>query len=208
MYKKQTYDWLEIASKLQAIAQAGLEFGHSEFDRERYEQIRRISVEIVSHYTEYGEEKVKNLFASENGYATPKVDVRAVIFKDDHILMVRERMDGKWALPGGWADQHLTLRENLIKEAKEEAGVNVVPRKVVAIYDRKMHNYPPIAYGCYKIFVECELNGGSFRSNIETTGSGFFGLDELPQLSTERNTIDQIEHCFRARAEDYSIPFD
>ncbi|HYW96670.1 MAG TPA: NUDIX hydrolase [Bacteroidales bacterium] len=208
MNKKNTFNWLDVASRLQAIAQAGLVYGHSEFDRDRYEQLRQISMEIMAHYTTYEEDIIKDLFASDTGYPTPKVDVRAAIFKDGKILMVRERLDGKWSLPGGWADQHLTIKENLVKESVEEAGVNVIPKKLLAVFDRKLHNYPPIAHGCYKIFVECEYTGGGFAANTETTGSGFFGLDELPPLSTERNTMDQIEHCFMARETENNIPFD
>ncbi len=206
--KKNTFDWLEVAARLQAIAQAGLEYGHSEFDRERYSQLRQISIDIVGHYTHYENGEIKELFASDTGYPTPKVDVRAVIFKESRILMVRERLDGKWSLPGGWADQHLTIRENLIKEAKEEAGVEIIPRTLLAVYDRKRHNYPPISHGCYKIFVECELVKGDFEANIETTGSGFFSLDDLPPLSTERNTRDQIEHCFKNHGKPNTVFFD
>ncbi len=189
MDKKNTFNWLEVASKLQAIAQAGLEYGHSAFDRERYEQLRRISMDILAHHTGYEQEIIRDLFASDTGYPTPKVDVRAAIFRDDRILLVKERLDGMWSMPGGWADQHLTIRENLVKESIEEAGVEVIPRKLLAIFDRKLHNYPPIAHGCYKIFVECDLKGGRFTANTETTESGFFGLGELPPLSTGRNTI-------------------
>ncbi len=201
-------NWLEIAARLQAIAQAGLEYGHSEFDRDRYSQLRQISVDIVARYTGDEMERITDLFASDTGYPTPKVDVRAAIFNDNRILLVHERLDGHWSLPGGWADQHLTIRQNLIKESKEEAGVDVIPVKILGIYDRKLHNYPPIAHGCYKIFVECELKGGTFAANIETTGSGFFGLEDLPPLSSGRNTKEQIEYCFKARKDNNTIFFD
>jgi ADP-ribose pyrophosphatase YjhB (NUDIX family) len=202
------YKWIETAQRLQAIAQAGLEFCHTDFDRDRYEQIRQISVEIIENHSEYEEQEVVDLFASATGYPTPKVDVRAVIFNDDKILMVKEKVDGKWSLPGGWADQHLSLSENLVKESYEEAGVEVTPGKLISILDRNKRNYPPIPHGCYKIFVECELKGGSFTKNTETSDAGYFSLDEIPPLSTERITKEQLEMCFEARSSDWKVIFD
>src|SRR6056297_1702027 len=135
--ERNTFDWLEIAQKLQTITQAGLEYGHNQFDVDRYEQLRNISIDIMEHYTEFDREEIRRLFTSEKGYPTPKVDIRAAIFQDNKILMVKEKMDGHWALPGGWADQDLTIRENLIKEAMEEAGAKIKPLQVLAIQDRK-----------------------------------------------------------------------
>ncbi len=208
MKSRKKPGWLEIASRLQAIAQAGLEFGHSEYDRERYAQLRQISIDIIKDHTEYEEEMIRELFASETGYPTPKVDVRAAIFRGDSILLVKEKVDGKWSLPGGWADQHLTIKENLVKESMEEAGVEVIPRKILGIFDRRIHNYPPIPYGCYKIFVECELLHGEFTANTETSESGFFSPDEIPPLSSGRNTAEQVEYCFRARNASNDVWFD
>ena len=202
------FQWLDIAIRLQSIAQAGLEYGHNDFDRDRYEQIKMISAEIMGNYGNYSSKKINGLFTHQSGYPTPKVDVRAVIFNSDKILLVKEKMDGKWSMPGGWADQHLNISENLIKESKEEAGVDVRPEKVLALLDRKKHNYPPIPFGCYKIFVKCELLGGEFEGNTETSDSGFFSLDNLPPLSTERVTEEQIHLCFKNRDIPKLIPFD
>jgi ADP-ribose pyrophosphatase YjhB (NUDIX family) len=207
MTKKQ-YNWLDTASRLQAIAQAGLEFCHSDYDRDRYQQIRDISIEIIENYTEYEQEEIISFFASDKGYPTPKVDVRAAIFKDQKILMVKEKTDGKWSLPGGWADQHLSLSENIIKESKEEAGVNVEPVRIISVLERKRHNTPPIPFGCYKIFVLCHLKGGEFTENTETSDSGYFPFDELPKLSTERNTYEQIRDCFDSQRNDWEVIFD
>lgn len=191
--------WLEYAKKLQAIAQAGLTYSKDKYDIERFEQIRDISIDIISNYTEMEHEKVRNLFANETGYQTPKVDVRGAIFKDGKILLVKEKIDGLWALPGGWADVDLSLKENVIKEAKEEAGVEIEPKRIIAVLDRKKHNSPPMPYGIYKIFVECDFLDGQFEENIETAESGFFALDNLPPLSIGRNTQEQIEMCFNIR---------
>jgi ADP-ribose pyrophosphatase YjhB (NUDIX family) len=205
---QKEYHWLELARRLQSIAQAGLEYCHTDYDRDRYQQIREISTEIIEHYSDYSREDIIRFFASDDGYPTPKVDVRAAIFKDDKILMVREKSDGKWSLPGGWADQHLTLSENLIKESYEEAGVKVEPGKVIAILDRNKRNTPPIPHGCYKIFVHCDLKSGSFNENTETSDSAFYSLEELPELSTERNTSEQIEICFRSLKEKWKVLYD
>lgn len=202
------FKWIETAQRLQAIAQAGLEFCHTDFDRDRYKQIREISTEIIENYSSYEKQEVIDFFASATGYPTPKVDVRAVIFKDDEILMVKEKVDGKWSLPGGWADQHLSLSENLVKESFEEAGVDVIPGKLICILDRNKRNYPPIPHGCYKIFVECILQGGSFSKNTETSDAGYFTLDTLPPLSTERITREQLEMCYEARSDDWKVLFD
>jgi ADP-ribose pyrophosphatase YjhB (NUDIX family) len=202
------FQWLDIAIRLQAIAQAGLEYYHNDFDRDRYEQIRMISAEIIENHSQFSKEKINDIFKVQTGYPTPKVDVRAVIFNLDKILLVKEKLDGKWSMPGGWADQHLNISENLIKESKEEAGVDVKPEKVLALFDRKKHNSPPIPFGCYKIFVKCVLLGGEFERNTETSDSGFFSLDNLPPLSKERITEEQIRICFENRDIPNLIPFD
>ncbi len=205
---KNTYPWLDTARKLQAIAQTGLEYCENEFDRDRYRQIREISLEIMEKLTEYELSEIVPFFSSADGYPTPKVDVRAAIFREDTILMVREKMDGRWSLPGGWADQHLSLRENVIKESKEEAGVDVEPVSIVAIHDRDIRNYPPLPHGCYKIFVECTLLGGRFEENPEISSAGYFRFKELPPLSTERITEDQIRMCFEHRGRKLPTEFD
>jgi ADP-ribose pyrophosphatase YjhB (NUDIX family) len=191
--------WLQYAKKLQALAQAGLEYSNDKYDLERFEEIRNISVDIMNNYSDIEKEKIEDLFAGEKGYQTPKVDVRAAVFKNNKILLVREKIDGLWTLPGGWADVDLSLRENLIKEAEEEAGVEIKPKKVIAILDRKRHNTPPNPYGIYKIFVECSFISMDFKENLETYEAAFFLEDNLPSLSTSRTTEDQIGMCFKSK---------
>jgi ADP-ribose pyrophosphatase YjhB (NUDIX family) len=191
--------WLEWAARLQSIAQAGLTFGENQYDLDRYTQIRNLSVEILQEYTEVDSEKIKDLFASETGYQTPKVDVRAAVFKDDKILMVREKIDGAWSLPGGWADVNTSVSESAVRECLEEAGADVVPVRIVAVQMANRHNNHLFPYTIYKIFVECNLIRNSFKANTETLEAGIFSLASLPPLSKERNTREQIEMCFRAR---------
>ena len=200
--------WLDWAMKLQSIAQAGLFYGKDVYDRERYEQIRDISAEMLSYRSELPVETVKTLFCNEVGYQTPKLDTRAAIFQNGKILLVQEN-NGTWALPGGWVDLFESIRSNTEKEVKEEAGLDVRASRIIAIQDRDKHNQPRYAYGVCKVFVLCELLGGRFEENIETIGFSYFGLDELPRLATEKNTKEQIEMCFTAfRAERWDTLFD
>ena len=195
--------WLEYAKKLQSIAQAGLTYSENKYDRERFEEIRDISIDIIHTYTEIEHEKIRSLFANENGYQTPKIDVRAAIFKDGKILMVKEQIDGLWALPGGWADVDCSLMENVVKESREEAGVDVDPKRVIGIFDRRKKYVCPMPYGIYKIFVECDYVDGEFQQNIETSDAKFFNLDNLPSLSLNRNTKEEIKLCFDVRQKEF-----
>lgn len=200
--------WLDWAVKLQAIAQSGLHYGKDKFDLERYEQIRDIAAEMISYKTEIPIDKVKDLFCNEFGYQTPKLDTRAAIFKDNKILLVKES-NGKWSMPGGWVDVDLSLKESAIKEVWEEAGLKVTADKMIAIQDREKHNLPVYAYKICKVFVQCTVIEGNFQKNIETTDSGYFGLEELPELSEEKNTVDQIKMCFDAyHDENWKVMFD
>lgn len=193
----KTEKWLEWAIELQSLAQAGLTYGKDIYDKERYERIRDISAEILSYKTDIAVEKVKNLFCNEVGYQTPKLDTRAAIFEHEKILLVKE-ISGKWSLPGGWVDVNVSVKENTIKEVKEESGLDVTADRIIAIQDRAKHNLPVYAYGVCKIFVLCSVISGQFEKNIETTEFGYFGKNELPELATEKNTKEQIEMCFNA----------
>ena len=190
--------WLDWAKRLQSIAQAGLEYSRDKYDVERFYQIRDISVEILEEYTETSSEKIKELFCNETGYQTPKVDIRAAIFVGNEILLVKESIDGRWSMPGGWAESNLSVKENAVKEVKEEAGLNVIAERLIAVLDRSKHIDEVSPYGIYKIFVLCKLLGGEFVPNIETEESGLFKVDDLPELSTGRNTKEQIEMCYTA----------
>lgn len=208
MNKNQQPEWLEWAKELQFIAQAGLTYSKDAFDIERFERIREISAEIVSRQTGLPLEKVKDLFCNEEGFQTPKLDTRAAIFKDNKILLVKEK-NGTWSLPGGWVDVNQTIKSNTIKEVKEEAGLDVEATRIIAVQDRNLHNLPPYAYNVCKVFVLCEAQGGDFQPNIETIESGYFSLDEIPPLAEEKNNKEQIEMCFAAyRDKDWVVQFD
>ncbi|MEF2965325.1 NUDIX hydrolase [Paenibacillus sp. M1] len=200
--------WLEWAKQIQAISQAGLAYSKDIYDLERFQMLRDLSVEILSKYTGVETERVKALFANETGYATPKVDVRGVVFRDDKILLVRERIDGAWALPGGWADIGLSPKEVAVKEVKEEAGLEVSPVRLLGVLDKKFHDHPPEAFHVYKMFILCEITGGAAQAGMETLQVGFFAEDELPPLSVERNTPKQIQWLFEARNSRHDVWLD
>ena len=200
--------WLAWAVELQSLAQAGLTYGKDGFDLERYARIREISAEILAHMTGLPVEKVTGLFCNETGYQTPKLDTRAAVFQDGKILLVRER-DGRWALPGGWCDVNVSGGENTVKEVKEEAGLDVIPRRIIAVQDRAKHNLPVYAYGVCKIFVQCDAAGGQFTPNLETTEARYFPPDQLPPLAEEKNTPAQVALCFEAyRSDTWATHFD
>lgn len=194
---RRTSPWLDWAVELQAMGQAGLTYSEDPFDRERFQRLRDIAAEMLSYKTELPLETVKDLFCCETGYQTPKLDTRAAIIQDGKILLVRENT-GKWSLPGGWVDVNVSVMENVVKEAREEAGLEVAPWRVVAVQDREKHNRPVYAWRVCKIFVLCTVVGGEFQSNIETTASEYFSLDELPPLAEEKTTEEQIRMCFDA----------
>jgi ADP-ribose pyrophosphatase YjhB (NUDIX family) len=192
-------DWLAIAKRLQAIAQSGLYFTESQYDRDRYQEISDISVDILHKLTDEPIEKINALFASErDGYQTPKVDIRAVIFNEQgEILLVKEKADGKWALPGGWADVGCTPKEVAIKEVREETGLIVSVLRVLAIMDKRCHPHPIQPWYVYKIFILCEKTSGElYHGTTETSAVAYFDKDHIPELSEDRNTAGQIKLMF------------
>ena len=201
--------WLKWAIEIQSLAQAGLAYTGNVYDIERYERLREISAEMIKEKSNIKLEKVKDLFCNETGYQTPKIDTRAVIFKDNKILLTHEK-SGTWSLPGGWCDVLESVKSNTIKEVKEETGLDVEGVKVISIQDRNKHNKPVYAYGICKIFVLCNVIGGEFAENIETTEIKYFSLDEIPEnLAEEKTNREQIEMCFKAVSnENWQVEFD
>ena len=201
--------WLHWAIEIQSLAQAGLAYTSNVYDIERYERLREISAEMISEKTNIPTEKVEELFCNESGYQTPKLDTRAAVFKENKILLTHEN-NGTWSLPGGWVDVLESIKSNTEKEVKEETGLDVEAVKVIAIQDRNKHNIPVYAYGVCKVFVLCELIGGSFEENIETTEINYFSLNEIPEnLAKEKTTKEQIEMCFEAyKNKNWQTQFD
>ena len=203
--------WLQWAKELQAIAQIGLTYSStSHFDVERYNRIREIAAEILASSGDVGSDEVLEVLQREEGYATPKVDVRGVVFRDDEILLVRETSDGRWTLPGGWADVNQTARDAVAREVFEESGYRVAPSKLLAVFDRSRHEHTPsFPFHVYKIFILCRLIGGEPKTSYETSAVEFFGEDALPELSTSRVTVAQIRRMFEhLRQPDLPTDFD
>lgn len=201
--------WQKWAIEIQSLAQAGLAYTDNVYDIERYERLRSIAAEMMAEKSGLGVEKVKGLFCNETGYQTPKIDTRGVIFKDGKLLLVHEN-NGTWALPGGWCDVLESVESNTVKEIREETGLTARAVRLLAVQDRNKHNKPAYAYGVCKIFVQCEIIGGKFEENIETTEMKYFGADELPEnLAEEKTSRDQLEMCFKAYADDnWQTQFD
>ncbi len=199
--------WLTMGRELRAIAQIGLAFTKDPFDRQRFERIRELAASLIAEGSDADTAKILDLFARDAGYATPKVDVRGAAFQDGRLLLVREISDGRWTLPGGWADVNQTPAECVVREVYEESGFESRVRKLAAVHDYRTRNPPRHVDSIYKLFFLCELTGGSARASEETSESAFFGRNELPPLSLGRSTPDQIELMFR-HAEEPGLPTD
>jgi len=184
---------LKIARRVQSIAQAGLHYAENDFDRQRYDELRELSVQLASDLTDTEINKIRGLFTDDTGFQTPKVDVRAVVQKDGRILLVKERSDGRWSLPGGFADINYSPKEVAVKEVAEETGLEVKATRLLAVIDTDRHNFPPLEFHYYKIIILCDLIGGELRGSCETEEAQFFDPDDLPELSEKRNTPELFE---------------
>ena len=188
--------WLACAKRIQAIAQAGITYSVNDYDLERYQELREISATLIADLSHEKIEVVLDLFKQEVGYQTPKVDVRGVVFKEGKILMIQEKADNCWSLPGGWADVGYSPAEVAVKEVGEESGLKVAAKRLLGILDKKFHDHPPDIYHVYKIFIECEEVGGALMKGMETLDVGYFAIDNLPELSRDRITEQQIQKLF------------
>lgn len=188
--------WLSYIQRIRALAQNGLAYSPNKYDIDRYEELQQLSEAMLADLTGISVERIADIFKDEKGYATPKVDVRGVIFKDNGILMVREKIDDCWSLPGGWADIGFTPGEIAVKEVREESGFVVEPVKLLAVLDKRCHDHPPALEYTYKIFILCNIIGGGAVPGMETSDVAFFERDKLPTLSRERNTNEQVRMLF------------
>jgi ADP-ribose pyrophosphatase YjhB (NUDIX family) len=202
--------WVEWSKRLQAIAQNGLTFAHDPYDAERYRAVRQIAAEMLAEGTGLPQSVIIGLLDQDTGYATPKVDIRGVVFRAGKLLLVREKTDGRWSLPGGWADVGESPAQNVVREIREETGFLTRASKVLAVFDRGVHPHePPFPFHVYKIFMRCEIVGGSETPSSETDAVEFFGEAELPELSITRVTPGQIRRVFEHhRAPELPTDFD
>lgn len=188
---------LEQARRLLALAHTGLHYTQSDYERERYEEIALIATQLLSAESPHSVEQIKQAWQLEDGYVTPKLDVRGALFRDDQVLLVRERSDGKWTIPGGFADTNEWPSLSVTKEIEQESGFTARVLKLAAVHDRAKHNYPPFMFHIWKLLFVCEITGGEPRISNETDAVEFFPLDSLPSLSTGRITAEQIQLLHR-----------
>ncbi len=196
--------------RILSIAKEGLTYGRDPFDRARYEKLLALAAEIAAVETGGDPAAIGSVFGAEEGYPTPKVDVRGVVFREDRILLVSERMDGgRWTLPGGWADLGATPAENVVREIREESGFLTRASRLLAVYDRDRQGHTRRYFSCYKLHFLCEIIGGEAKGSLETKDVGFFPEDGLPELSTDRVTESQIRRAFEhLRRPDLGTDFD
>jgi ADP-ribose pyrophosphatase YjhB (NUDIX family) len=188
---------LDLSRRLLALSQTGLHFSAEEYDRERYREIGDIATRLLELQSNVAADAVQQAWFVEDGYATPKVDVRGAIFRDNRVLLVRERVDDRWTVPGGWADVNDSPSSAILKEIEQESGFTARVLKLAAIYDRNKHNHPAYLLHAWKLFFVCEITGGEARTSYETTAVDFFPLDALPELSTGRSNAEQIRRMYQ-----------
>ncbi len=196
--------WLEWGRRLQAIAQSGLSYPCDPYDIERYELVRSIATEMMSDQSHTAPEIVRNIYASETGYATPKIDVRGAVFSDGSILLVKEKADGCWTLPGGWAEVGESPSEAVEREVFEESGYRVRAVRLLAVCDRGKRQHPPAPFHIYKLFFECEIiEDGKHHppTNFETDAAEFFHFDRIPNLSVPRVTPEEMRRLIQLHAD-------
>jgi len=198
---------LAWARQVRAIAHNGLLFTKDPFDRERYTKLQELADSLISAELEIPLGKARTFWDKEEGYVTPKVDVRGAIFDGNKVLLVRERSDGKWTLPGGWVDVNDAPAEAVVREIFEESGYRARAIKLAALVDRNRHPHPPSIHHIYKLFFLCELTGGSAATSIETDGVNFFPINALPELSTGRTLSSQIQRLYEHQL-DKDLPTD
>lgn len=188
---------INSAKRLKSIADIGLLYAKDGYDVERYNEIREISLDLMGLLIDEPVSTVTNFYKTETDYPTPKVDIRAfVLNKKKQILLVKERSDGLWSLPGGWADIGLTPSEVAAKEVKEETGLDVTPLSIVAVFDKKCHPHPPQAFYVYKFIIHCEMYTSDISVGFDMLEAAFFDMDKLPALSENRILSSQIEMVY------------
>ncbi len=185
-------EWLK---QIAAIAKTGLYYAQDLFDQDRYNRLLDIAAEMLAEISDLDSAKMRCLLTHDDGYITPKVDVRGAVFHQDKVLLVQEAADGLWSLPGGWADVGDSPAQATEREIREESGYTAKAIKLMALEDRKLR-HPASAFEVYKVFFLCLLTGGEARTSNESTAVDWFALDKLPPLSTGRVTEEQIQRWY------------
>jgi ADP-ribose pyrophosphatase YjhB (NUDIX family) len=187
--------WMDWAREIFSLSQAGLTYSQNEFDIQRYKRLQEITAEMIASQSDLEKEAVLENFSLQAGYITPKVDVRGAVVDEGRILLIQERMDDRWAMPGGWADLGNTPASVAEREVWEESGYRVKAEKVVAVLDANRIE-PMEFYHAYKIIFLCRLLGGEPRISHETLAVDFFDPNQLPPLSLFRTNEDMLQEVF------------
>lgn len=201
-------DHLKLIYEVQALAQSGLAYTTNEFDIERYKRLLSISSELAFDFSSETLEAIKERFTLEKGYATPKLDIRSFVLQDNKILLVKERADGCWSLPGGWADINTSPANNVIRETREESGFDVEVVRLLALWDKQKHEHPLQWPHIYKCFFHCRIISGAAQDNLEVSAIDFFNVDKLPPLSQDRVTENQLKRLYKMVNENSIVEFD
>ena len=200
--------WLEWAREIQQLCQTGLAFAVTDYEKQRYKKLTEIAAEMAEYHTEFKSEEVTKVLMAQPGYATPKIDVRAAVINEEgRILLVKEVMDKKWAMPGGWADVGDLPSEVSIRESKEESGYDVKPTKVIGVFDANRGGRPMEFFHAFKIIFLCDLLGGEASTSDETEDVAFFSFDDLPPLSQNRTNIKHLNEVKLHLDDDKRTPF-
>ncbi|MBA3238108.1 MAG: NUDIX hydrolase [Parachlamydiaceae bacterium] len=200
--QKKSVEWI---AELKSIAQNGLAYSKDSFDLDRYAQLEKLCVALASNLSSLGEEKITELFSHDTGYATPKIDVRGALFKNDKIMLVRENSDSLWTVPGGWADVNESPSEAVEREVIEETGYKTKAIKLIALYDKLKQEHPIQLPHTYKCFFLCKIVCLKGLPDKEISEIGFFAQNKLPPLSMKRVTPKQIARCF-AHYQNFDLP--
>lgn len=205
-----TKEQLNLVKRIKAISETGLVYAQDPYDQERYEELKAISLQLMGQLGNVPMKALEDFFMPQEDYPTPKVDVRAFVLNEkDEILMARESIDGKWTIPGGWADIGSTPSETAVREVKEETGIEVEAIRLLAVYDKREHPHPPAPLYVYKLIFLCQMTGGELQAGFDMLDAGFFPLDNLPELSEERILEEQIHALFKnAKSTETKVYFD
>ena len=191
-------DQLNLIKRIQALSDTGLVYAEKEYDRERYGELRQISLRLLAIIANRPLSVMQDFYMPVMDYPTPKVDVRGLVLNDAReVLMVKESEDDKWTIPGGWADVGYTPSEVMEKEIEEETGLKTKVVRLLAIYDKKCHPHPPQPFYIYKLNFLCTICGGELRHSFDIKDVGFFPIDKLPELSEDRILESQLRQLYK-----------
>lgn len=203
-------DQLNLVKRMQALSDTGLVYAENGYDRERYEELKEISLKLLATMADRPLPVLQNFHMPVKDYPTPKVDVRGFVLNDaKEILMVKESEDDKWTIPGGWADVGYSPSEVVVKEIEEETGYKTNVVRLLAIYDKKCHPHPPQPFYIYKLNFLCTICGGALKPSFDIKDVGFFPMDKLPELSKDRILKSQLEQLHKmVMDDDHVVYFD